>query len=85
VLVEGKAQSPRDGGITLKGALGSVHRVAIERGERRAEVEVILTERGAKPNAIEAPIPPRTAPAPPASVPSPPVSSGHVGATTNFN
>ncbi len=88
VLVEGKARDPQDGGITLEGVLGSVHHVAIERGTRRAEVEVVLTARGAKPSAIDAPArarPVATPSAKSAAAQPPAAPSGHVGATTSFN
>jgi serine/threonine-protein kinase len=62
VEVDGRVTPVTDGGIELRGALGSAHHVRLVKGSQKAEGEVAITSLGAVPSsmAVEVPTPRRS-------------------------
>ena len=68
VEVDGRVTPVTDGGVELRGALGSAHHVRLVKGSQKAEGEVALTSLGAVPPSMTVEMPaPRRSPADPSS------------------
>jgi serine/threonine-protein kinase len=53
VEVDGAPAGVRGGAFEIAGALGSVHRVRVSKGDREAAADVFVTEKGAVPPRVD--------------------------------